>query len=68
MKIATFDIDEERNLIVQFPLFIQPCIQQQLIMYQIEMVPIPIINQNKQVHSYTHLQVDRPHIALTYIF
>ena len=37
--------------------------QQQLILYQIEMVAVPI-DQNKQVHSYTHLQVDRPYIAL----
>ena len=26
------------------------------------MVPVPIIDQNKQVHSYTHLQIDRPYI------
>ena len=34
------------------------------------MVPVPIIDQNKKVHSYTHLQIDRPYIALnseTYI-
>ena len=36
-----------------------------------EMVPVPIIDQNKQAHSYTYLQVDRPYIALNseaYIF
>ena len=52
------------------PVFIQPYIQQQLTMYQIEMVPVPIIDQNKQAHSYTHLQVDGSYIALnseTYI-
>ena len=35
-----------------------------------ETVPVPIIDQNTQAHSYTHLQVNRPHIALnseTYI-
>ena len=34
------------------------------------MVPIPIIDQNKQAHSYTHPQIDKPYIALnseTYI-
>ena len=34
------------------------------------MVLAPIIDQNKQAHSYTHLKVDRPYIALnseTYI-
>ena len=70
LRLITFGIDEERNLIVQFPVFVQPYTQQQLILYQIEIVPVPIIDQNKQVHSYTHLQIDRPYIALnseTYI-
>ena len=67
MKLVTFGIDEERNLIVQFPVFVQPYTQQQLILYQIEIVPAPIIDRNKQVHCCTHLQVDRPNIALNSI-
>ena len=70
MKLVTFGIDRDRNLIIQFPVFIQPYTQQPLILYQIETVPVPIIDQNMQAHSYTHLQVDRPYIALnseTYI-
>ena len=34
------------------------------------MMLVSIIDQNKQVHSYTYLQIDRPYIALnseTYI-
>ena len=61
MKLVTFGINE---------VFIQSCIQQQLILYQIEMALVPIIDLNKQVHSYKHLQVDRPYITLnseTYI-
>ena len=37
-------------------------------LYQMETVPI--VDQNKQANSYTHLQIDRPYIALnseTYI-
>ena len=70
MKLVTFGINKENNLIVQFPVFIQPYIQQQLILSQIEMVPVPLIDQNKQAHSYTHVQVGRPYITLnseTYI-
>ena len=63
MKLFTFGIDEGRNLIVQFPVFVQPYTQQQLILYQIEMVPAPIIDQNKQAHSCTHLQIERPYIV-----
>ena len=64
MKLVTFVINEGRNLRVLFPVFIQPYLQHQLILYQIEMIPVPIIDQTKQAHSYTHLQVDRPYIPL----
>ena len=39
-------------------------------MYQIETVPIPILDRNDQVQSYTPLKIDKPYIALnteTYI-
>ena len=64
MKLVTFCIDKDKNLIIQFPVFIQPYTQQLLILYQIKMVPVPIMDKNMQAHSYTHLQVDRPYIAL----
>ena len=44
--------------------------QQPLILYQIETVPVPLIDQNKLAHSYAHLQIDKSYIALnseTYI-
>ena len=70
MQLVTFGIDKDKNLIIQFPVFIQPYTQQPLILYQIERVPVPIIDQNTQVQSYTHLQVNKSYIALnseTYI-
>ena len=42
MKLVTFGIDKDRNLIIQFPVFIQPYTQQPLTLYQIETVPVPI--------------------------
>ena len=65
MKLVTFDIDRHRNLIMQFLVFIQPHMKQLLIHYQIETIPVPIIDQNTQAHSYRHLQVDRPYIILS---
>ena len=65
-----FGIDKDKNLIIQFPVFIQPYTQQPLILYQIETVPVLIIDQNTQAQSYMHLQVNKPYIALnseTYI-
>ena len=41
-----------------------------MILYQLETVPVPILGQNDKAHSYTHLQVKKPYIALnseTYI-
>ena len=35
MKLVTSGIDKERNLIIQFPVFIQPYTQQPLILYKI---------------------------------
>ena len=70
MKLVTSGIDRDRNLIIQFQIFMQPHVQLPLVLYQIEAVPVPIVDQNKQVYSYTHLLIDRPYIALnseTYI-
>ena len=64
MKLVTFGIDNQRNLIVQFPVFIQPYTQKRLIMYQIETVPVPILDENEQVHSYTELKIEKLYIAL----
>ena len=57
-------------MIVQFPIFVQAYTQKRLIMYQIETVPVPILDENEQVHSYTELKIEKPYIALneeTYI-
>ena len=53
MKLVTFGIDRDRNLIIQFPVFKQPYTQQPLILYQIETVPVPIVGQiNKQIPTH----------------
>ena len=70
MQLVTFGIDKDMNLIIQFPVFIQPYTQKPLILYQLEMVPAPILDKNTKAQSYMHLQVRKPYIALnseTYI-
>ena len=70
MKLVTFGIDQKRNLIIQFPVFVQIYTQQPLILYQLETVPVPIIDQNPSVQFYTELKIRKPYIALnseTYI-
>ena len=69
-QLVIFGIDREMNLVIQFPVFIQPYIQKPLILYQIETVPVPILDTNMEAQPYTHLHVNKPYIALnmeTYI-
>ena len=53
MKLVTFGIDDKRNLIVQFPVFVHPQSQQHLTLYQLETVLVPILDRNKNAQSYT---------------
>ena len=55
---------------IQFPVFIQPYTKTRLVMYQIETVPVPVLDKNEQAQSYTQLKTDKLYIALnpeTYI-
>ena len=70
MKLVTFGIDRHQNLIIQFRVFVQPCTQQPLILYQLETVPVPIVDKNSNAQSYTELKIKKPYITLnseTYI-
>ena len=70
MKLVTFGIDRKLNLIIQFPIFMQPYTKQPLILYQLETVPVLIVDKNTKADSYTELQIKKPNIALnseTYI-
>ena len=70
MKLVTFGIDYKKNLIIQFPVFVQPYTQSKLTLYQVETIPVPILGSGNTVQSYTQLQIEKPYIALndeTYI-
>ena len=64
MKLVTFDIDRNHNLIIQFPVFVQPYTQQPLILYQLETIPVPIVDENSNAQSYTELRIKKLYIAL----
>ena len=70
MKLVMFGIDRDRNLIIQFPVFVQPYTQKPLTLYQIETIPVPILDMNEKADSYTWIRIDKPYIVLnpdTYI-
>ena len=64
MKLVTFGIDQDKNLIIQFPVFVAPYTQARLTWYQIETVPFPILDMNDKAQSYAQLRIDKPYIAL----
>ena len=70
MKLVTFSIDQNRNLIIQFPVFVQPYTQKPITLYQVETIPVPILDMNKRADSYMWIRIDKPYITLnpdTYI-
>ena len=68
MQLVTFGTDKDMNLVIQSLMFIQPL--QPLVLYQLETVPVPILDKNNEAQSNMHLQVRKPYITLnseTYI-
>ena len=59
MQLVTFGIDSNMNLVTQFLVFIQPYTQKPLILYQLETVPFPVLDQNTKAQSYTHLRIKK---------
>ena len=70
MKLVTFGLDRNRNLIIQFPIFVQTYTQKPLTLYQVETIPVPILDMNERADSYMWIRIDKPYIAFnpdTYI-
>ena len=57
-------IDKDINLVIQSPVFIQLFTQKPLIPYQLETVPVLILDRNTNAQSYMYFQVRMPYIAL----
>ena len=51
MKLVTFGIDQDKNLIIQFPVFVAPYMQSRLTFCQVETVPVPILDMNDKAQS-----------------
>ena len=69
-QLVTFGIDKKMNLVIQSLVFIQAYTQKPLILYQLETVPVLILDTNSEAQSYTYLKVSKPYLALnseTYI-
>ena len=70
IKLVMFGIDNQKNLIIQFLVFVQPYTQTRLTLYQVEIVSVSILDTNNKAQSYTQLKIKKPYVALneeTYI-
>ena len=52
------------SLIVVFPAFIKDYKQPPLALFEIESLPVPIKDKNKQADSYSQVVIEKPYIAI----
>ena len=48
--------------VVSFPVFVKDYRKQHLVMFEIEMVPVPILYRNTRANSYTKVSIHKPYI------
>ena len=63
MRLVTFGIDNENKLVVCFPIFVKDFSREAFTLYQIETVPVPIVDTNLKANSYSQALVNKPYIA-----
>ena len=64
MELLTFSVDRvTHSLIVTFPVFIRDSKQPPLSLFEIETVPVPISDENRQADSYSQVRIHKSYIA-----
>ena len=64
MKMVTFSVDQQaHSLILTLPAFIKNYKQPPLSLYEVETVPVPIIDKNVKADSYSQVRIEKSYIA-----
>ena len=63
MRLVTFGIDEDDRLVVCFPIFVKDYSRKSMTLYQIETVPVPVLDTNEEANSYSQAVINKPYIA-----
>ena len=64
MELVTFSVDRViHSFIVTFPVFIKDFKQPLLSLFEIETVPVPIPDKNRQGDSYSQVRIQKSYIA-----
>ena len=62
--MVTFAVDQQAHpLILTFLVFIKNYKQQPLLLYEVETVPVPIIDKNVKANSYSQVRIEKSYIA-----
>ena len=65
VKMVTFAVDQwTHSLIVTFPAFIKNYKQPPLSLYEVETVPVPILDKNTKADSYSQVRIEKSYIAV----
>ena len=60
MKMVTFAVDQQtHSLIVTFPAFIKNYKQPPLSLYEVETVPVPMLDKNVKANSYSQVRIEK---------
>ena len=64
IKMVTFSVNQQaHSLILTFPAFIKNYKQPPLSLYEVETVPVPIIDKNVKADSYSQVRIEKSYIA-----
>ena len=64
MKLAMFALDSDGSMVVAFPVFVKDHASEPKILYEIEMVKVPIPDKNKEADSYSEVKYSKPYLAI----
>ena len=64
IKMVTFAVDKQTySLIVTFPAFIKSYKQPPLSLYEVETVPVPILDKDVKANNYSQVRIEKSYIA-----
>ena len=65
MKLATFGVDTDGNMIVAFPVFVQDHTSLPQTLYEVETAKVSIPDLNVDANSYSEVRYSKPYIAIS---
>ena len=65
MKMVTFGVSNERELVITFPVLIKQAHIKPLDLYDFETIPVPVKDRNPDLNTYTRITPVKPYLAVS---